>query len=93
MSNTGPHIPADQIDRLLGPFQRLDEERGGDHQGTGLGLSIAASIAVAHDATISVRPGLEGELDIEVSFPSPVNDFNGPSASTAPRAYAMSTHA
>ena len=81
VSNTGPQIPADQIDRLLGPFQRLDEERGGDHQGTGLGLSIAASIAVAHDATISVRPGLEGGLDIEVSFPSPVDDFNGASAS------------
>jgi signal transduction histidine kinase len=70
VSNSGPSITSDQIDRLLQPFQRLDGERGGDHDGVGLGLSIVAAITSAHGATVRVHPGLEGGLDIEVSFPS-----------------------
>jgi hypothetical protein len=29
------------------------------------------AIAKAHDATLTVSPGVEGGLDIEVSFPAP----------------------
>jgi hypothetical protein len=35
VSNTGPRIAAYRIDRLLQPFQRLDEERGGTTTGRG----------------------------------------------------------
>ena len=81
VTNTGPHIPANQIERLLQPFQRLDAEREGEQAGLGLGLSIVAAIANSHSAsaqrarwctdTLSARPGLDGGLDIEVSFPVP----------------------
>jgi signal transduction histidine kinase len=50
--NTGPVIPAAEIDRLLQPFQRLTPERVADHNGLGLGLSIVAAIADAHHATL-----------------------------------------
>jgi signal transduction histidine kinase len=66
--NTGPRIPADQIERLLQPFQRLIEGRAGDHEGLGLGLSIVTAIVDAHGAAFSVRPGLAGGLDVEVQF-------------------------
>ncbi|HEY6788551.1 MAG TPA: HAMP domain-containing sensor histidine kinase [Trebonia sp.] len=69
VSNTGPPVPAGQVQRLLEPFQRLDGKRGHDHEGLGLGLSIVAAIADAHDATLSVRPCSAGGLAIEVAFP------------------------
>jgi len=60
MTNTGPHIPADQLGRLLQPFQRLDTERRAGHDGLGLGLSIVAAIASSHGATLRASPGMDG---------------------------------
>jgi signal transduction histidine kinase len=71
VSNTGPPVPGNQISRLLQPFQRLGPQRSGRHDGSGLGLSIADAIAKAHGATLTARPGAEGGLDIEVTFPRP----------------------
>jgi signal transduction histidine kinase len=68
VTNTGPVTPADQIERLLQPFQRLAAGRSGAEDGLGLGLSIVAAIAKAHDAPLDVRPGPYGGLDITVSF-------------------------
>jgi signal transduction histidine kinase len=67
--NTGPPVPADQIDRLLQPFQRLPEHRSAD--GIGLGLSIVAAVAKAHHADLTAHPAPGGGLHIEVSFPDP----------------------
>jgi signal transduction histidine kinase len=71
VTNTGPPVPSDQVDRLLQPFQRLNGERGSDRDGLGLGLSIVAAIATAHNASLSVRPQPRGGLAVEVSFPAP----------------------
>jgi signal transduction histidine kinase len=68
VTNTGPDVPADQIQRLLQPFQRLSPDRAGGPGGSGLGLSIVAAIANAHGAAISAHPGPGGGLSIEVSF-------------------------
>jgi signal transduction histidine kinase len=68
VANTGPHVPADQVRRLLEPFQRRDAKRGHDREGLGLGLSIVAAIADAHDATLSVHPRPSGGLAVEVAF-------------------------
>jgi signal transduction histidine kinase len=70
VANTGPAVPADQVDRLLQPFQRLAPDRAGQpSDGLGMGLSIVAAIASAHDATVAVRPGTSGGLIVEVRFP------------------------
>ncbi len=69
VTNTGPVIPADQVDRLLAPFQRLNGERIG-RDGLGLGLSIVQAIAVAHEATLDLRPLDQGGLDVQVRFPA-----------------------
>ena len=68
VGNTGPHVPADQVERLLQPFQHLDSERGHARDGLGLGLSIVAAIAAAHGATLSVHPRPAGGLAVEVRF-------------------------
>src|SRR5208282_1203573 len=70
VANTGPPVPADQIDRLLQPFQRLTPDRAGHpDDGLGMGLSIVAAIAGAHDATVAVQPRPNGGLVVEVRFP------------------------
>jgi signal transduction histidine kinase len=69
ITNTGPTIPAAELDRLFQPFQRLDGSRT-NSRGLGLGLSIVRAIADAHDAAITTRAPAEGGLDIEVSFPA-----------------------
>ena len=69
VSNTGPLVPAGEVERLQQPFQRLAADRVGHGDGLGLGLSIVAAIASAHDATLDVHPGANGGLDIEVRFP------------------------
>lgn len=74
--NTGPAIPADQIPRLLQPFQRLSSTRTADDEGIGLGLPIVVAIAKAHHATLNINPGPRGGLDIDIRFP--------PATSTAP---------
>ena len=70
VANTGAPISADEIDRLLRPFQRLTQERTGQGDGFGLGLSIVAAIVDGHHATLDVRPGASGGLRVEVRFPA-----------------------
>ena len=68
VANSGPVVPADEVERLLQPFQRLDGDRVGHGEGLGLGLSIVAAIANAHGAALEVRPGADGGLEIRVRF-------------------------
>jgi len=77
VANTGPRVPHSQIQRLLQPFQRLSPERARESAGYGLGLSIVAAIAKAHDAALSARPGQQGGLSIEVTFPHLANGRDG----------------
>jgi signal transduction histidine kinase len=72
VANTGPLIPASDVNRLFQPFQRLDFGRT-NHNGHGLGLSIVKAIATAHGATITAGPRPEGGLSIEVTFPPPAS--------------------
>jgi len=67
ITNTGPLVPAAELERLFQPFQRLDPNRT-NSAGTGLGLSIVQAIATAHGGELSVRPGPAGGLHIEVAF-------------------------
>jgi signal transduction histidine kinase len=69
VTNTGPAVPPEAVERILQPFQRVADDRTGHRDGLGLGLSIVAAIAGAHDAALSVRARPEGGLDVEVRFP------------------------
>jgi signal transduction histidine kinase len=70
VTNTGPHVPPDQVGRLLEPFQRMATDRAGQHDGLGLGLSIVAAIANSHHATLHAKPRTDGGLDVQVTFPA-----------------------
>ncbi|WP_153541217.1 sensor histidine kinase [Actinomadura macrotermitis] len=77
VANSGPPVPADDVDRLFEPFERLGADRtsGG---GLGIGLSIVRAVADAHDADVTARPRPGGGLVINVTFPAPgVPDRDG----------------
>lgn len=65
--NTGPEVPAERIPELFQPFRRL-HTRTRSADGAGLGLSIVASIAEAHQATLTAAPNFGGGLLLTVRF-------------------------
>ncbi|MFD5280565.1 sensor histidine kinase [Streptomyces rubrogriseus] len=69
VTNTGPVVPAYEVDNLFEPFRRLRTERTGSDKGVGLGLSIARSVARAHGGHISARPREGGGLVMRVTLP------------------------
>ena len=69
VSNTGPVITSDELERLFQPFQRLGQARIRPGDGHGLGLAIVHAIATAHGAAITAAARPAGGLDIEVGFP------------------------
>ncbi|MEU6095867.1 HAMP domain-containing sensor histidine kinase [Streptomyces sp. NPDC047079] len=68
--NTGPVVPAYEIDNLFEPFTRLRTERTGSDKGVGLGLSIARSVARAHGGHITAQPREGGGLVMRVTLPT-----------------------
>ncbi|MGW6984964.1 sensor histidine kinase [Streptomyces sp. NPDC054932] len=69
VSNTGPVVPAYEVDNLFEPFRRLRTERTGSDKGVGLGLSIARSVARAHGGRIQAMPREGGGLVMRVTLP------------------------
>jgi signal transduction histidine kinase len=69
VANTGPAVPADEIDQLFQPFRRLAGNSASHPDSHGLGLSIVHAIATAHDADLKARPGPGGGLIVAVRFP------------------------
>ncbi|MFF7167279.1 sensor histidine kinase [Streptomyces sp. NPDC008086] len=69
VANTGPVVPAYEIDNLFEPFRRLRTERTGSDKGVGLGLSIVRSVARAHGGHISAQPREGGGLVMRFALP------------------------
>ncbi|MER6028193.1 HAMP domain-containing sensor histidine kinase [Streptomyces sp. NPDC001851] len=69
VTNTGPVVPAYEIDNLFEPFRRLRTERTGSDKGVGLGLSIVRSVARAHGGHIVAQPREGGGLVMRVTLP------------------------
>ncbi|MEU7203101.1 HAMP domain-containing sensor histidine kinase [Streptomyces sp. NPDC045470] len=69
VSNTGPAVPAYEVENLFEPFRRLRTERTGSDKGVGLGLSIVRSAVRAHDGTTTATPREGGGLTVRVVLP------------------------
>ena len=69
VSDDGPGIPEESLEKVFEPFYRLESSRSRDSGGTGLGLSIARDIAQAHGATLTLLNRPEGGLTAELRLP------------------------
>jgi len=74
VSDSGPGLPVEELERVFERFYRADESRSRGSGGVGLGLSIVTAVAEAHGGTVSaashegkgatfriVLPRIEGE--------------------------------
>jgi signal transduction histidine kinase len=71
VSNSGPVVPEDQLQRLFQPFQRLSPDRNNHHTGYGLGLAIVNAVTQAHQATLTTAARPQGGLTVTVRFAPP----------------------
>jgi len=68
ISDSGPGIPADERDRVLDRFVRLEGSRS--TPGSGLGLSLVAAVAKLHQASLTLGDNKPG-LIVRIDFPKP----------------------
>ena len=62
VSNRGPVIPPEIVDRLFEPFQQGADSGGDGRRGLGLGLFIVREIVRAHGGTIDVESNGDGTI-------------------------------
>jgi len=67
--DSGPGIPEAELDRVFGPFYRLEASRSRATGGTGLGLGIARNIARGFGGDLVLHNRPEGGLDAVLSLP------------------------
>ena len=69
VENTGPVVPAYEVQSLFEPFRRLNTDRIESSKGAGLGLSIVRSVARAHGGSVVATPRENGGLILTVRLP------------------------
>ncbi|GAA1672885.1 ATP-binding protein [Kribbella yunnanensis] len=68
ITNTGPVVPHDDLNRLFRPFQKHPTNRQNHPDGHGLGLAIVNAVAQAHQAPLTTIAHPEGGLSIAIQF-------------------------
>lgn len=69
--DNGPGIPAELLERLTAPFERLESSRTRSAGGAGLGLSIVKALAEAHGGSLTLGNRDTGGLRATVRLPAP----------------------
>ena len=69
VSDDGPGIPPEQLERVFERFHRVDEGRARERGGTGLGLAIARAIVEAHGGRIWAESPPGGGATITLELP------------------------
>ncbi len=69
VSDTGIGIPNDQIERVLRPFEQIDNRYSREAGGTGLGLSLVKSLVELHGGTLTIDSTVDVGTTVTVAFP------------------------
>jgi len=75
VTDRGPGVPKEALDKLFRPFYRLDDARGRQTGGVGLGLAITERAVRLHGGTVRALNRPEGGLMVEIRLPI---DFSRP---------------
>jgi signal transduction histidine kinase len=75
VSDSGPGIPQEELNRIFERFYQLDKSRsGGDGRGAGLGLAIAREIVNAHGGHINAASEARRGSTFTVTLPAARSD-------------------
>ncbi|MEM5371825.1 ATP-binding protein [Paraburkholderia azotifigens] len=74
VTDTGPGIPEDALDRVFDRFFRLKSETV---EGTGLGLSIVKSVVAKHSGSISLENRRDGQSGLIATLVLPLCASSG----------------
>ena len=69
VTDSGPGVPEDALDKIFRPFYRIDDARGRQTGGVGLGLAITDRAVRLHRGTIRVANRPQGGLVVEIRLP------------------------
>ncbi len=70
IADRGPGIPAADRDRVLQPFQRVEQSRNRTTGGTGLGLAIAHAVVMRHGGSLRFIDRPDPGLVVRVELPT-----------------------
>jgi len=84
VTDDGPGIPTESLDRVFERFYRVDKARSRDQGGTGLGLSIVKHIVQSHGGEVWAESEYGKGATFYFTLPAPHNP--PPPAVTAPTA-------
>ncbi|MBZ5597166.1 MAG: HAMP domain-containing protein [Acidobacteriia bacterium] len=76
VTDSGPGVPEDALDKLFRPFYRLDDARGRQTGGVGLGLAITQRAVHLHGGKVRVANRPEGGLMVEIRLPAKVKSLS-----------------
>ena len=94
VSDNGPGVPEEALDKLFRPFYRIDDARGRQTGGVGLGLSITERAVRLHGGTVRATNRPEGGLQIEIRLPlSAVQQLGSTQPDNQPETLPLSTPA
>lgn len=74
VSDTGVGIAVEEQQRILKPFEQVQESDTRSHTGWGLGLSIVAVLVRLHNATMQISSAPGEGTSIMIEFPAPATD-------------------
>jgi signal transduction histidine kinase len=69
VTDYGPGVPPDSLEKLFQPFYRLDDARGRLTGGVGLGLAITERAVRFHGGRVAAYNRAEGGLVVEIRLP------------------------
>ena len=69
VTDRGPGVPQEALEKLFRPFYRLDDARGRQTGGVGLGLAITDRAVRLHGGTVRAANRPEGGLVVEIRLP------------------------
>lgn len=69
VSDSGPGVPKESLDKIFRPFYRIDDARGRNTGGVGLGLAITDQAVRLHGGSVKASNLPEGGLLVEIRLP------------------------